>query len=120
MNVLESECGDKNVMYHRTRGASLARGRRQGVSRVRRHVVGDQEEESALPLIKHYFTRQEMEQLVGKIMGKRPTELMQVRGQSPDRGASPRVKGFPVRRDPRGGHKCCQVFRLWVGVWITG
>lgn len=38
-----------------------------------------QEEESALPLIRHYFTRQEMEGLVGKIMGKRPTELMEVR-----------------------------------------
>ncbi|CAM9406827.1 unnamed protein product [Choristocarpus tenellus] len=37
----------------------------------------DKEEESALPLIKHYFTPQEMETLVGKIMGKRPSELMQ-------------------------------------------
>lgn len=36
-----------------------------------------QEEESALPLIKHYFTGPEMGALVGKIMGKRPTELMQ-------------------------------------------
>lgn len=42
-------------------------------------VCATQEEESALPLIKHYFTGQEMEALVGKIMGKRPTELMQVR-----------------------------------------
>lgn len=38
-----------------------------------------QEEESALPLIKHYFTGPEMGALVGKIMGKRPTELMQAR-----------------------------------------
>lgn len=43
------------------------------------HVYVRQEEEGALPLIKHYFTGQEMQALVGKIMGKRPTELMQAR-----------------------------------------
>ncbi|CAM9556797.1 unnamed protein product [Discosporangium mesarthrocarpum] len=37
----------------------------------------DKEEESALPLIRQYFTVQEMRVLVGKIMGKRPSELMQ-------------------------------------------
>ncbi|CAN0349187.1 unnamed protein product [Ectocarpus fasciculatus] len=44
-----------------------------------RHLMThlDKEEESALPLIKHYFTGPEMGALVGKIMGKRPTELMQ-------------------------------------------
>lgn len=36
----------------------------------------DREETSALPLIKEYFTPIEMESLVGRIMGKRPSELM--------------------------------------------
>lgn len=46
---------------------------------ARRRLYLLQEEEGALPLIKHYFTGQEMQALVGKIMGKRPTELMQAK-----------------------------------------